>query len=248
MQKRDCMWVDVDSDTDDEEPILSIIYDNKCNRKYSRKGFNKICSDGLTSTSLHKHGWRYTETPGRNSFIYMKRHRVLKISKHFEVRDSYCPHVSRRIREIRILLYALRPMVPHVHHVKICNFNDDPALAIVMDRVGEDVRGRVTTSAIQSAAHRMTRHGVFSTDIVTDSVRVNRGNLAFSLTPKRMRLNVFFLDFDATENFVDTRNVPFASMFRIWYKVLCVCLDVPVDPISYDEYEQAQSRWRYHFT
>lgn len=112
-------------------------------------------------------------------------------------------------------------MVPCVDHVKICSFQDDPALS--------------------------TRHGVFSTDIVTDTVRINRENLAFSLTPKRARLNVIFLDFDATENFVDTRLVPFGRMYAIWYTVICTCLDVAIDPIAYTEYEYVQSRWRHFF-
>ena len=74
------MQVDVESD--DEDPVLEILHNSRCNRKYTRQGFKKICFDGITPLSLQTNGWRYTPTSGRNSSIYMKKGRVLKISKH----------------------------------------------------------------------------------------------------------------------------------------------------------------------
>lgn len=249
--KLSVMFIDVGSDSDGEgdlDPILEAIYDNRCNRTYSRRGFNKLCSTGLDTESLERHGWKYTPTTGRNSYIYMKNDRVLKISKHHEVRSLYCPHVSTRIEQIKILLSALKHMTPRMDHVKICSFHDEPALAIVMERVGDArLKGRVPTSVIATAAHKMTRHGVFSTDIVTDTIKVNYGNLAFSLTPKRHQLQVYFLDLDATENYVNTQKVPYSRMQALWYKVLCICLHAPVEPISYAEYAFVKSHWTHFF-
>jgi hypothetical protein len=116
-----------------------------------------------------------------------------------------------------------------------------------MERVGEDLRGRVGKHLIETAALRLAHNGVFSDDILTERVRVNTGNLAFSLSKKARRLRVIFLDIDATENFVDTSHVPIDAMFTLWYKIICECLGVASEPITYMEYETARSQWRNFF-
>lgn len=52
---------------------------------------------------------------------------------------------------------------------------EHPTLVCYAGDIFGHCRGRVTISAIQSAAQRMTRHEVFSTDIVTDTVTMNEG-------------------------------------------------------------------------
>lgn len=241
------MPLTIETDSDDEwDDVTRMLYDSTCNQRYSRKGFNRMCTDGMTPKTLASQGWRYVPTRGRNSYIFMKGSRVLKISKHAEVRNRYCLHVNARMDQIRALWDALGQMAPRLHHLKVCSFHGEPTLAILMDRVGQRLDD-VPIRLVASAATHMARHGVFSRDIVTDVVKVNTGNLAFELTTHNRRLRVFFLDVDDTSNYVNTSAVPFRYMHTLWYKVICTCLDIPVDAITYEEYERVATRWRPFF-
>lgn len=91
------------------------------------------------------------------------------------------------------------PLAPRVKHVRVCSWNGEPALTLLMRDEGDTYVSlpSVTEAQIRSVVKRLVRSEIISRDILTDTVHVNTGNLVFQPSPKHRRLSVRFLDVDA---------------------------------------------------
>lgn len=233
-------------DSDDEDGSTVFIYDTTCNTTMNRRGYLRSCKTSMTSEILAREGWQRATTTGRNSYIFRRRNWVLKIVKHYTARNAYCRSVDGAARQIRLLCDNMGSLAPRVKHIRVCNWNDDPALTLLMRDEGETHVSlpSVTDAHIRSTVQRLIHCGIMSSDIITETGTVNTGNLAFRLTsPGRRLLIVRFLDVDVPSNFMNTTNVPQNLLERVWYTVVCVCLRRPVEPLSYADLDALTSTW-----
>lgn len=246
------MLLDVgDDDTDvEEEEGETVAYDANCNTPMHRRGHMRLCKDGMTSETLEKIGWTRMQTSGRNSYIFKRRYWILKIVKHYTARNSYCRSVLPLVERIQLLCDNMGSFAPRVRSVRICDWNGEPALALMMRDEGDtqvDLPS-VTETQIRSVVQRLVRSGIMSLDIVTETARINTGNLAFRLSPAGRTLTVRFLDVDVPENFMNTTLVPAPVLERVWDAVVRACLQRPYDPISYADLDALSSAWTPLFT
>ena len=231
--------------TDDYE------YDSNCNIKIKKIGeINKICINGITKTVLEELGWKEKETSGRNSYIYEKGNKVIKIVKSdYFIRNynyfdgEFCENAPKIIKKIKAVHELLKGHVPKLHHVKVCNY-DGPRLFLLMEKAGivNEKMENVKESQISNAANEMVNLGVFSTDIYTDN-KVNTGNLAFTIY--RNKLRVKFLDIDDITQYVFTDKVDDEQMYNLWWYVINVCLHRKVEPFSQMEYSRIKKSFVY---
>ena len=237
-----------DDETEDGENHMS--YDVNCNTTMNRRGHLRLCKHGMTATSLEKSGWTRLRTEGRNSYIFKRPRWVLKIVKHYTARNYYCPGMQETMYRIRLLCDSMGPLAPRVKYVRVCSYNDEPALSLLMRDEGETHVSlpAVTEKHIASVVRQLVRNEIMSRDIITESVTVNTGNLVFQLSPKGRYLAVRFLDVDVPENFMNTSAVSSDLMERLWYKIVRTCLRRPTDPITYEEAEELSSGWHPLFT
>lgn len=235
------MWLDRFGDSEEEEED----YDGTCNQLTSRsrrtKGFDSICIQGLSTERLVQRGWQRRLTSGRNSFIFTKQDRVLKVVKNQSALE-FCDSFFERVSRIRGLQRRLGNLSPRIYHIKACAWNSSPALVLVMKHMGE-TRPRlpeVTDGQIERIVSVLVKTKVFSTDVYTDSMKVNHGNLAFRFSPKSRNLHVSFLDVDAVENYYDVSAIPESTMHDLWTSIIHVCLRrIPQPPLpSWKEYER----------
>jgi hypothetical protein len=238
----------VDDDSDDEDSHN--VYDANCNTTMNRRGHMRLCKDALSTTTLEKNGWVRFHTPGRNSYIFKRHGWVLKVAKHYIAPDYYCTGIEETMYHIRLLCDSMGPLAPRVKHVRVCSWNGEPALTLLMRDEGDTYVSlpSVTEAQIRSVVKRLVRSEIISRDILTDTVHVNTGNLVFQPSPKHHRLSVRFLDVDVPENFMSTEAVPTLLMERLWYKIVLTCLRRPTAPITYAEADELTTLWSPMFT
>lgn len=240
------MLLDVgDDDTDVEEEEETIVYDANCNTSMHRRGHMRRCRTGMSKKSLEGDGWTRVQTTGRNSYIYKRKHWVLKIVKHYTARNSYCRSVLPRVERIQLLCDNMGSYAPRVRTVRVCDWEGEPALALLMRDEGDTqvALPSVTETQIRSVVQRLVRSGIMSLDIVTETARINTGNLVFRLSPKGRTLTVRFLDVDVPENFMNTTLVPLETLERVWDKVVRACLQRSHEPVTYEELSILYSAW-----
>lgn len=237
-----------DSDTDDEDNHVA--YDANCNTVMNRRGHMRLCKDAMSLESLEKSGWVRMHTSGRNSYIFKRPRWILKVVKHYVAPNYYCPRIEETMYRIRLLCDSMGPLAPRVAHVRVCSWNKDPALTLLMRDEGETHISlpSVTDAQIHSVVQRLMRGEIISRDILTDTVKVNTGNLVFQLSPNGRRLSVRFLDVDVPTNFMSTEHVPVPLMERLWSKIVHTCLRRPVVPITYAEAYELSTHWYPLFT
>lgn len=237
------MHIELDDESEEEED--EELFDANCNTKMDRRGYMRRCKDGMTNETLENDGWTRTSTTGRNSYIYKRRHWVLKIVKHNITRNTFCASASTLVDSIRLLCDNMGSLAPRVRNVRICNWNREPTLVLLMRDEGNThvALPAVTERQIRSTVRRLVTSGIMSRDIVTDTARINTGNLVFRLSPKARILTVRFLDVDVPENFMDTRHVPRETLERIWDTVVRACLKRTHSPIAYGDLSTLDSTW-----
>lgn len=195
----------------------------------------------LTRGSLLAAGWIAMPSAGRNSRIFERKGCVLKIPRaRAPLADEGHPARVRRVHAM------LRPFVPELHAVEACRYDGAPTLAVCMEWAG--LVGRplpcVTERCIERTAARMARAGVFSTDVITERLRVNVGNLAFRFTePRPDALKVVFLDFDDVRHFVSSRAADERAMRRVWEHAIRTCLRRPSPPLDWAEWQSVHARF-----
>lgn len=238
-----------DDDTGDED-VDYHSYDANCNTTMNRRGYMRLCRDGMTVDGLEKSGWERVRTSGRNSYIFKRKGWILKVVKHYAARNYYCYGIEEMMYRIRLLCDSMGPLAPRVKQTRVCNWNNDPALALLMRDEGKTHVSlpSITDAQVRSVVWRLIRSEIMSRDILTDTVKVNTGNLVFQLSAKGRRLSVRFLDVDVPENFVSTANVPLDLLERVWYKIVNICLHRPTEPITYAEADELSSLWTPLFT
>lgn len=242
------MQIAVD-DTSDEEDDFDV-YNANCNTTLNRRGHMRLCKDAMTSENLAKQGWRRAHTSGRNSYIFTRKGLVLKIVKHHTPRNDYCSNVHETLYRIRLLCNSMGSLAPRIKHMRVCSWNNEPALTLLMRDEGQTHvwLPSVTDAQVRSVVRRLLRSEIMSRDILTDAVTVNTGNLVIRPSANGHRVSVRFLDVDVPENFVSTSNVPVDLLERVWYKIVSTCLRRRTDPITYAEAEELSSRWSPLFT
>lgn len=226
------------------------VYDANCNTTMNRRGHMRLCRDAMSTTALERNGWERLHTSGRNSYIFRRPGWILKVAKHYIAPDYYCPGIRETMYRIRLLCDGMGPLAPRVKHIRVCNWNGEPVLTLLMRDEGNThvALPSVTEAQIHSVVQRLVRSEIISRDILTDTVHVNTGNLVFRLSPNNRRLSVRFLDVDVPENFMSTEGVPIPVMERIWYKIVHTCLRRPVAPITYAEVDELTMHWSPLFT
>lgn len=236
-----------DDDSDDED---GRVYDANCNTTMNRRGHMRLCKGVMSTQGLEKDGWTRLHTTGRNSYIFKRPGWVLKVAKHYVAPNSYCPGIEETMYRIRLLCDSMGPLAPRVKHIRVCSWNGDPALTLLMRDEGDTHVSlpSVTEAQIHSVVRRLVRSEIISRDILTDSVHINTGNLVLQPSRNHRRLSVRFLDVDVPENFMSTERVSLPLMERIWYKIVHTCLRRPVAPITYAEASELATHWSPLFT
>lgn len=196
----------------------------------------------LSSEVLKAQGWTRRETSGRHSYVFTRGYRVMKIVRDGTLtKAEFCRTVQDRLLRLDRILRILGRCAPVVHYAKVCDWNDHPAMVIVMRHAGSVNRPvpGVSDAHVARAAERMCETNVFSLDLYTDSGRVNTGNLAFALVPARGGvLNIRFLDVDETHFFVSTDRAEEQDMRTMWKHIIRRCLHMPTDPFDWSVFER----------
>jgi hypothetical protein len=235
-----------DSDEESSEDTDHISYDVNCNTTMNRRGHLTLCKHGMTTRSLEQSGWvRLRTEGGRNGYIFKRPRWVLKIVKHHTARNDYCSLIQEAMSRIRILCDIMGPLSPRIQYMRVCRYNNEPALSLLMRDEGPTnvPLPEVTEKQITSTVRRLVRFGIISLDVVMESATVNTGNMVFRLSPRGRCLTVRFLDVDVPENFMDTTAAPSDFMERLWYKIVRVCLRRPTEAITYEEVDELSSVW-----
>ena len=241
---------DADDDYDVIVPTVDHVpkYNNNCNRTFSLHGFGELCALGLNHERLMKNGWQLKDTGGANSVIYVHTPSYLKISKGPSARLdtlAFCQRANNHIRKIRSLKEKLGSFAPRIHYLQVCGWNESPHLIMMMNDAGIVNKNipDVTDKHITAAAFEMVHSGVYSYDLYTRDGRMNTGNIAFRLTPKKKKLNVMFLDLDDVSQYQDTTNVPAHDLLYLWKFIIYKCLRRPTEELDLRRFYHMSQRF-----
>ena len=219
-------------------------YDKLCNTFVSNKGYwNKMCKNGLSKKILESEGWRFKETHGKNSYIFMKNNRVLKIQRQNDMdHDSLCTRFLSIIENISKMKAHMGRLLPTIYKVIVCKYNKNTNLMILMSWAGYTNKpmDNVSEKMISNAAKHLAKRNIFSLDVFTPAFNVNHGNLAFKVS-KNGSLIVKFIDIDNYSEFKDSSNVPRDYLEKVWIHIIKKCLKRPSPALNYMEYEKKLS-------
>ena len=228
----------VESDDEDDSE-----YNELCNTSISSRGYwNKICQKGLTKKILEDEGWHFKKTSGKNSFIFIKNNKVLKIQKQNDKldrdHDLLCTRFLSIVENISTLKSHLGRLLPTIYKVIICKYGGNTNLMILMSWAGyiNEPMDNVSDKMISNAAKILAKKNIFSLDVLTPAFNVNHGNLAFKVS-KNGRLIVKFIDFDDYSQFKNSSNVPSDYLENVWIYIIKKCLQRYSPELIYHEYE-----------
>ena len=227
----------------DDESEAGSDYDELCNTSISNRGYwNKLCKNGLSRDILEKEGWQFQKTDGKNSYIFIKNNRVLKLQRQNDKidkdQDDLCLRFLSTIEHISTLKKYLGNLLPTIYKVIICKYSNNTNLMILMKWAGyvNTPMNNVTDRMISNAANILVKSNIYSLDILTSTFHVNHGNFAFKVS-KNNRLLVKFIDFDDYNQFKDSSDVPRDYLKTIWVYIIKNCLNKPTHTLNYYEYE-----------
>lgn len=240
----------VEEEDDDDDMQLSVEdVGPDCHKTESK--WCEMCEDGAEDlpTKLVSAKWiKHKTHTGRNSIMFYKtengRRQWVKLVKQQQGFMSNAL-IKANLLQMRSCYAALKRRAPKavidVISFSLCRHGDSLLIAVRMADAGivNQKMPEVTPQDIEDAASRIADSRLFSHDVVTETFKVNTGNIAFvqELNDAGVRtLNMRFLDVDDTQNFFFVKDaISHVALKRAWTWVAHKCLQRDVPNISWSE-------------